>query len=74
MNNKITTTTLITSKHSERKRSFELSYLHLAALAAIFKKSTVIESHISSIKTRKIMWAGASNAGAWQGLCSMNDF
>ena len=41
----------------------------LAALTAIFKMSTVIESHISSIKTRKI-----SNAGAWQGLLSMDDF
>ena len=58
------------SKPSLKGCSAELRYLCLAALAAIFKKYTVIESHISSIKTRKIICAGASNAGAWQGLCS----
>ena len=51
----------------EHKPSLERRYLRLPALAAIFIKSMVIESHISSIKARKIIWAGASNAGAWQG-------
>ena len=57
----------------ECKPSLECRYLCLAALATIFKKSMVIESHISSIKTRKIICAGASNAGAWQGLRSTDD-
>ena len=44
------------------------------SIGAIFKKSTVIGSHISSIKTRKIIWAGPSIAGAWQGLWSTDGF
>ena len=55
-------------------RSVERRYFCLEALAAIFKKSTVIESNISSIRTRKIIWAGVSIAGAWQGLHFTDDF
>ena len=54
--------------------SVERKYLRLAAFAAMFKKSTVKENHISSIRTRKLFWAGASHAGAWQSLLSTDDF
>ena len=33
----------------EHKPSLERRYLHLVALAAVFKKAMVIESHISSM-------------------------
>ena len=66
---------IITTRSTWRVQTFARAQVSSPGnVGSYSKKSTVIGSHISSIKTRKLIWAGASNAGAWQGLCSTDDF